>query len=435
VLAYTFALAMVTGLVFGLLPAIRHSAPQLAVSPHRRSTQGTLVVVEIATAMTLLVGGGLLIRSFTRLAQVDLGFDPERVLTFQIGLTGSRNRPGEMRAFAEGFVERLHGAPGILDAAYARQLPLVQLYDQIALRTGGDSADTRVALPLADARFVSRDYMRTMNIRIVAGRGLEPGDGAGRPGVMIVNETMARQAFPNQNAIGRIVLAGPRQIPYEFVGIAADIHQLRADRDPGPQYFVDMRQMAITNPPSGPPPFPLGAYYVVRASGDVASTMAVVRTAAHQLEPQSTIDNVATMERIGSNSLTRPRLFAVLTGIFAGIAAALAAIGLYGVMAYSVAQRTREIGIRIALGARRAAVLRLVLGQSTLLIIIGLAIGLVGAWSLTRALQGMLFGVTPFDPLTIVTVAGAFASVALLAAYLPARRATTVDPSEALRAE
>ena len=225
------------------------------------------------------------------------------------------------------------------------------------------------------------------------------------------------------------MFAGPDSVPWEIVGVVADVRQSGLDLDPEPQVFAQVSQWPGTTV------FPLGPYFSARTESNPAAIVPHVREIARQLDAEAGLFNVATMEQVVANRISRLRLYAVLLGVFAGVAGALAAIGIYGVMAYSVAQRTREIGIRMALGARPSAVMVLVLGQSTLVTLVGITAGLAGAAAVTRYLQGMLFGLTPLDPATFVAVSIAFAAVAMLAAYLPARGATKVDPMIALRSD
>jgi putative ABC transport system permease protein len=391
----------------------------------------------MALATLLLVGGSLLVNSFLKLATVDPGFNPARLLTFQVNMSGI-HRADEQRPFAEALVERLRDMPGVQAAAYARQLPMVQLQDSLTLtirRNGVEQTHDPAAAP--DVRFVSRDYLKTMGIPIVAGRGFTEQDGAGRPGVVVINEALAHRDFAGVNPIGDFVVLGPagHRVPFEIVGVAGNVRQFGLDRPPESQYFMDTRQVPTDPAYRMPPLFPVGAYYTVRATGNPEAVMNGVRAITREVDPNAMIDKVATMEQIVSNSITRPRMYAVLVAIFSGVAVALAAIGLYGVMAYTVARRTREIGIRMALGARRIEVMRLVLRQSAMLIAIGLVCGLAGAAAVTRYLAGLLFGLTPLDPSTFVAVALTFAAVATLAAYVPARRAARVDPMVALRCE
>jgi putative ABC transport system permease protein len=239
------------------------------------------------------------------------------------------------------------------------------------------------------------------------------------------------------NPLGQIVLFGPpgHRMPLEIAGVAGNVRQFGLDRAPEPHYFRDIRQVPTDPAFRGPPLFPVGVYYTVRTTANAGAVLGGIRTIARQLDPHATPSDVATMEEIVSNSMTRPRMYAVLVGVFAAVACALAVIGLYGVMAYSVAQRTREIGVRVALGAGRRDVMRLVLRRSLALTAVGIAIGIGGAAGLTRYLESLLFGLRPLDPATFTVVACTFAAVAMLASYLPAQRAASVDPLVALRYE
>jgi putative ABC transport system permease protein len=440
VLGYALILSIGTGLLFGLVPVIRglrseqrNLLREAATSP-QTGLRSTLVVIETALAMVLVVGGGLLIHSFVKLATVDVGFDASRLLTFQV-VGPALERQLQQRAFAETLVERLRSLPGVAGTAYARQLPLVRLGDSINLTTSRNGQDVLLG-EAPDIRFVSRDYLTTLGARIVSGRGFRETDGEGQPRVVIINEVLARREFAGSNPIGQVLFLGTqRSVPLEIVGVVSNIRQQGLDRAPRPQYFIDYRQVPMEGAFRAPPLFPLGAYYSVRTSGDMATLLGDIRSIVRQLDPQATVDNVATMEAILSNSLARPWMYTVLLGLFAGVALSLAAIGLYGVMAYTVTQRTREIGIRMALGADRRRVIGLVLRQSAALTILGLLIGLGGAIGTTRYLGDLLFGLTPLDPTTYVVAASLFALVAAVASYVPARHATSVDPMIVLRNE
>jgi predicted permease len=283
-----------------------------------------------------------------------------------------------------------------------------------------------------DARLVSQAYFDVLGARIVAGRGFEDRDRAGAPRAIVINEALAKREFPGQNPIGRFVYAGRDVSPWQIVGVVADIRQFGLDQDPQPQFFADFRQW----PDSDPVFFTfLGPYYAVRTAGDPAAIVTRLRDVVRQARADAGVYNVATMGQLLSNSIVRPRLYATLLGTFAAVAVALAAVGLYSVMAFLVTQRTREIGIRMALGARRSAVMKLVIGQSLVLVAAGVALGLGASAAVTRYLEGMLFGVTPSDPLTFAAVSGLFVLVALAAAYVPARRASLVEPVIALKTE
>jgi predicted permease len=457
VLAFSAAASMVTGLVFGLAPALRRSrsSPMDTLREgagsaasgfnlfRQNRTQGLLVVAEIGMAVMLFVGGGLLIASFLKLSHVEPGFDPTGVVTAQVILPRGRYDGPQLAEFAEAIVGRLERLPRVRVAGYARQLPTVQMRQISLLRTTPDMPARMPAPPpfdgrqlpeIPDTRVVSRGYLAVMGIRVVAGRGFGDADRAGQPQVMLINRTLARSGFFGENPVGKRIY-GPGRLPWEVVGIVDDVHQFGLDRDPDPQIFVDFRQEPppqVVNRGAGPPPV---VYFAVRTTGDPSAAGPAIRDIVRQVEPMAAVDNMATMDQIVSNSLSRPRLYAVLLGVFAGIAVALAAIGIYGVMAYSVAQRTREIGIRMALGAQRAQVVRLVLRQGIALTAIGTVIGLCTAAAVTRYLQTMLFGLTPLDPSTFAAVALLFSAVAVVASYVPARYATRVDPLIALRCD
>jgi predicted permease len=438
-LAFALAAAFVTAALCGLAPALRHSrvdqGATLRTRSERNRTRAVLVIAEVAMATALLVGGGLLIRSFANLATVRLGYDPSNVLTFQVGLPPDRYSSVELRAFAETLVARLEAAPGVTEAAYARQLPLVAIAENAWFRKTPSLPNP---LPpnnpegSPDARLVSTDYLDVMGIRVVAGRGFAQNDDAGRPRVLLVNEALARRDFPGEDPVGRFVYVGRDSDPWQIVGVVGDVRQFGQDQEPRPQLFADFRQW----PDSDRVLFTfLGPYYAVRVDGDPAAVVAHARTIARSLDADAGLFNVATMEQLVANRISRPRMYAVLLGVFAGIAAALAAIGIYGVIAYAVAQRTHEIGVRMALGARPTDVIRLAVGDSLIRTAIGIALGLAAAAWLMRFLEGMLFGVTPLDLETFAVVAAGFAGLAALASFLPARRAAKVDPLIALGCE
>jgi predicted permease len=444
VLAFALAVSVGVGVLFGLAPALRHSRPS-QMDALRESAGATpaagapgshglarwrsvLVVVQVVAALVLLVGGGLLMHSFLRLTRVDMGYDAGNVLTFQVALPSERYPVARLAPFADAIVEKLRAVPSVRAAAYAQQLPTVALRDSMTftrLRDGHVAALSSRRPP--DRRLVSRGYLEAIGVRVLAGRGFRESDRAGAPPVMLINDVLARREFPGENPVGQFV--GMPDGPWEIVGVVDSVRQFGPELEPDPQFFADFRQWPEARI------FPLGPYYVVRTDGDPLAIVPIVRSAARQLEAEAGLYNVATLEQLIGNRVARPRLYAVLLGIFAAVAFALAVVGLYGVMAYGVTERTREIGIRMALGAQRRDVLRLVLGQSLAVVCVGIALGLGGAALLTRFLQGLLFGITPLDATTFVAVAAVFAGTAALAAYVPARRAAAIDPLLAIRDE
>jgi putative ABC transport system permease protein len=461
--AFTFALSALAGVVFGLAPAVSRSSDRSAHALYegkaavsgpdtlqQRRIQSVLVVAEIALAMMLLVGAGLLLRSFSNLSNVWPGYDPRGVLTLKVALPPARS-DAWLGTFAEDLVARLRTLPRVRSAGYGESLPLVRIGRLAWLGITPDMpSDPDQASRLGttgrtvSVRVVSRDFLPAMATRVVAGRALAESDGRGQPQVMLINRTLARSVFLEGQALEkRLYILGsvtfdPRRrnpeagapLPWQIVGIVEDVRQASLDQEPGPEIFVDFRQLPG---PSGPPGSP--RYVVMRIDGDETAVATSARSVAHQLDSEALVEDVRPMAQLVSTSMARPRLNAVLLGLFAAVAATLASIGLYGVMAYAVTQRTREIGIRMAVGAQQAQVMKLILSRSVGLIVIGIIIGLAAAAAMSRYLQGMLFGLASLDPTTFLSVAAIFAFVALLATYLPARRAAKVDPVIALRCE
>jgi predicted permease len=369
--------------------------------------------------MMLLIGGGLVLHSFVRLASVDPGYDPSHVLTFQVNPSVP---PPQRRAFADDLVARFGSLPGILAAAYGNNIPLVQQGLSRTISARPVVPGERLQGPFPGLHAVSPGFVGTFGMRVVEGRdfGPQPTREA------LVNRAFVRSGFLGEETIGRRIYSSADRW-WEVVGIVDDVRHWGLDRAAGPEiYIVEF---------VGPPPGMGGVYFAVRSRQDPLVLAGTVRQVIRQQDPHATIDNIASMDQIVSNSLGRPRLYAVLLSVFGLCAAALAAIGVYGVLAFAVAQRTREIGIRAAIGATRGAILGLVVGQGMMLTVTGLIIGLVGASAVTRFIRTLLFGISPLDPWTFAAVSVAFSLVAALASYLPARRATKVDPLVALRCD
>jgi putative ABC transport system permease protein len=447
VLVFAVSVAVLTGVLFGLGPALVQSRPhhinvlRVGVSSRfggfnrfwRRQTLGCLVIAEIAMAMVLVVAGGLLIHSLMKLSRVDPGYDPTHVLTFQVGFPMGRYSAVQLTTFKENVVARLRALPATRSAGYAQSLPMVQNSAAVPLHTAPSLSisppppvGSRLPPDFPNLRIVSRDFLSVMRIRLIAGRGFSENDRAEQPRVMLINRVLVRSGFLGQRPLGKKVYVGfTGTAPWEIVGIVDDVREGSLDQEPDPQIFVDYRQLPDRQPP----------YYAVRVNTAPASIVSSIREIIRELDPMATVDNIATMEQLVSNSMSRRRLYAVLLGTFAGVAVVLAAVGLYGVVANAVAQRTHEIGIRMAVGAQPTQVIGLVLRQSGVLIILGIGLGVVGAATVTRHLEWMLFGLTPLDATTFVTVSVMFAAVAALASYVPARRAANVDPLVALRYE
>ena len=443
VLAFTAIISILTGVIFGLAPALqasradlqdalKESARNAGAGAARNRVRAALVVLEVALSLVLLVGAGLLGKSFLLLSEVRPGFEPEHVLSTDLSLAKSKYpKPEQQQAgFAE-IVKRSASIPGVEAAAVIYPLPF-----------GGDStSDTfliagRPALrpedkPSSNHRTISPDYFRALKIPVSRGRPFDERDTQNSTPVIIVNETLASRFFKGTETLGQhIIIEGERgdngkPPPREIVGIVGDVRHEGLDTESGPEYYVPYTQ--------GPEP---SMSLVVRSVADNPVSLAgSVREAIKQIDKDQYVAAVQPMTKLVAESVARRRFNAMLTGLFAAVALLLAAVGIFGVLNYTVAQRTQEIGLRVCLGAQTRDVLRLVLGQGVRLILFGLTLGLAASFALTRVLASMLFGVTPTDPLTFAAVSFLLTSVALLACYLPARRATKVDPLVALRYE
>jgi predicted permease len=425
VLAFTVGVALVAGVLFGLIPAIQQSRQRetdvLREKHASHRIRGTLVVAEIAMAIMLLVGGALLIHSFLRLSSVERGYNPTNVLTFQAAPSGPSR--AENMAFADRLVERLKSLPRVVAAGYSNNLPLVQQGFSRDVSARPMAPGERAPRPYPSLHAISPGFADAIGLRIVQGRTFSAGEPARREA--LVSQAFANSGFFDGPALGRQIYQGKNT--YDVVGIVEDVRQFNLDQPPGSEMFIiDF----ITAPPGFG-----GTYFAVRTQDSPLAISSEVRTIVRQLDAAATIDNVATMEQIVSNAVSGPRLYAVLLGGFAAVAVTLAGIGIYGILAFIVTHRTREIGIRLALGAPPAAVVSLVVRQSAVQVLLGVLLGIGGAALLSRYLEGLLFGVTPLDPPTFVVAGVGFTLVALLAAYRPARRATRVDPLVALRTE
>jgi putative ABC transport system permease protein len=451
VLMFTMAAVCITGVLCGLAPLMHLTGVQPIEAIKEGSAQGAsglslfsrhrgrslLVVAQLALATMLLVGAGLLIRSFVKLSQVDAGYDPHNVLTFQIvlpprRLAASADDP-RRQVFAEEMTRRIRALPGVRFAGFTHFMPLSTARWTITFTIPGVPPGAMREGRKPQTRYVSQSYLQAMGVRLTEGRWFSDEDAAGRANVLLVNQALARRFFPDRSPVKTMVSLNGE--PWEIVGVVGDVRQGSLDEEAEPQWFIDFRQL-----PANVPFMPVegGVFFAVRMERTDSNPLAAVtsiRALAGQLEPHAALDNVFAMDHLVASSLARPRFYAILLGLFASVAAGLAAVGIYGVLAYSVSQRTREIGIRMALGAPRRQVLALVLGQSAVLILAGIFIGIGGALFLTRYLTTMLFGLTPLDAPTFVGVAVAFGAVATIASYVPARRATNVDPLVALRNE
>ena len=443
VLAFTAVISILTGVIFGLAPALqasradlqdalKESARNAGAGAARNRVRATLVVVEVALSLVLLVGAGLLGKSFLLLSEVRPGFEPEHVLSTYLSLAKTKYpKPEQQQAgFAE-IVKRSASIPGVEAAAVIYPLPFGGDSNSGTFLIAGRPALRPEDKPSSNHRTISPDYFRALKIPVSRGRPFDERDTQNSTPVIIVNETLARRFFKGTEALGQhIIIEGERgdngQPPQrEIVGIVGDVRHEGLDTESGPEYYVPYTQ--------GPEPF---MSLVVRSVADnPVSLGGSVREVIKQIDKDQYVGAVEPMTKLVTESVARRRFNAMLTGLFAAVALLLASVGIFGVLNYTVAQRTQEIGLRVCLGAQTRDVLRLVLGQGVRLILFGLTLGLVASFALTRVLSSMLFGVTPTDPLTFAAVSFLLTTVALLACYLPARRATKVDPLVALRYE
>jgi putative ABC transport system permease protein len=453
-LGLAMGLAMITSVLVGAMPAFRMSRVDHAqVMNYRGAGQGAarrgdtrlrsaLVVGQMIAATALLVGAGLLINSFSRLARVDPGWNASNVLMFYLVMPQDYST-ARKAALIDTLLTELRGMPDVRGVGYTYAGPLLGIVDRFGwfVPPGRTPEEMRDNPDNPHLRAVSHDYLQTMGGRLIAGRWFEPTDDAAAPPVIIVNRTVMQRIFNNQNPVGRLVhLDGRMDLqPQQIIGVVEDMRQSRLDAEPTPQMFADYRQvLAMTQARKMPTAvqerlaFGFLSFFV-RTGGDPDTLMPTVRSLVNRVDSAAGIDVMLPMEQLVASSLTRQRFYAILLSLFAAIAAVLSAIGIYGVLAYAVGQRTQEIGIRMALGAERGAVLEMVLRHGMVLTTIGIVLGLASAAALSRYLSGMLFDLTPLDPATYVVVAIMFAAVALSASYLPARRATRIDPMVALR--
>ncbi|HEY9436947.1 MAG TPA: ABC transporter permease, partial [Blastocatellia bacterium] len=441
VLAFTLGVSVLTGLAFGLAPAFQAARADVnaalkqeshgEMGGHRKWLRHFLVVSEVALALVLLIGAGLLIKSFSRLHDVNPGFRTDGVLTFQVTLAEGKSSPQKVN-FIKQIVERLKALPGVQAVAATDSLPLTQ-FNRIspAEIEGRPPIDLRKAKP-GEVRPVSRptvtlDYFNAMGIPLKNGRAFTLQDARAPAESVIVNEAFEKHHFPGQSAVGKRIRLRARGAEARWqtvVGVVSDVRQSGLAGDVLPEvYSPELEDVGGD------------LSFVIRATGEPASLISAVRRVVAEVEPNQALHNVMMMEQRLANTTTSRRLNTALLGSFAGVALLLAVVGIYGVMSYAVTQRRREIGVRMALGAQRGDVSRLVIGEGMKLVLIGALLGLGGALALTRLLKTLLFGVSATDPLTFIVIAALLIMVALLACWIPARRATKVDPLIALRHE
>jgi len=436
VLAYTFLVSLASGVLFGLVPALQgtretgHGALKEGRSPGgstRQRVRQALVVSEIALALMLLVGAGLLMRSFFRLRSVDPGFNPTGLLTLQLSLSGARDEEDAARItqFYQEVLERFGTVPGAVSAGAMSWLPL-----------GGPGSATSFKLmdrpeppagesPTGEVRIVQGDLFRTMGIPLRRGRVFEARDRADSPKVVVINETLANLFWPGQDPLGkRLAMSWGEDIQAEIIGVVGDVRLNSLNTAPRSTLYwaqPQLRNEFMT--------------FMVRTRSAPLELAGALRAQVHALDPQQPVANVQTMEEVLSRSLNQPRFTVTLLGVFAAVALLLALVGIYGVISYLVSQRRHEIGVRMALGARASDILRMILTQGAWLAGVGIALGLAGAFATARYLESLLFNLPATDPLTFAGISVLLATVALVASFVPARRATRVDPMVALHYE
>ncbi len=438
-LGFTFGISIVTGLIFGLAPALQISKPNLVESlkeggrgsgpsSSRNRLRSALVVSEIAMTLILLVCAGLLIRTVARLRNVDTGFNAENILTMSLGLPAVKYpKPENYIAFNKQVTERIAALPGVKAVGTTSVMPLSDNFDGRGLVVE-DQPKPRGEEITVDLYVATPGYLRAMEINTLIGRAIGEEDNADAAKIALINRTMADQLWPNQDPLGkRIRFPGSEKNPQPWrtvVGVVTDVAQYALDKKPPMQIYLPHAQ------------FP--ASYnsiVIKTEGDPTAMTNQVRGEILAVDKDQAVFNVTTLDQLMGESILIRRFFMLLLLVFAGLALTLAAVGIYGVMSYVASQRTHEIGIRMALGAQASDVLKLLIGNGMTLALIGVVAGLAGAFALTRVMSGLLFGVSATDAVTFVTVSTGLIAVALLACYIPARRATKVDPLVALRYE
>jgi predicted permease len=439
VFLFTLGVSLLTGLVFGLAPAFQTSKTDLhetlkeggrsGTGTGNRSLRNLLVIGEVSLAVVLLVGAGLLIRSFLRLEQVNPGFQPQNLLVMQVSLPKNKYPETQQRdVFYREVFSQVQNLPGVKSVGATSVLPMSGQGTSSSFRIEGREVPPGQPAPHGDSWVATTDYFKAMSIPLIKGRLFTENDTRDSQSVAIIDEDLARKFWPGEDPIGRRIEFGglgvDKQRWREIVGIVGHVKTRSLDGESRAQFYVPYHQMPVAN-----------MFFVVQATNDPASLSSAVRGAIRSVDKDLPVYRVTTMERLVADSLAQRRFSMLLLGIFAALALVLAVVGLYGVMSYSVTQRTHEIGIRMALGASALDILKMVVGQGMLLALVGVGCGLVASFLLTRAMTSLLFNVSATDPTTFIFISLLLVLVAFLASYIPARRAMRVDPMTALRYE
>jgi len=435
VLGFTFLVTMLTGVLFGLVPGLYSSRIDLVreLKDEQRGVlgglgfhlRGLLVISQVSLAMVLLIGAGLLSQTFLRLTTLQPGFNPENLLTVQVYPPIAKYpEDHQVAALYQQITEDLRSIPGVVSVGATSSSSQFGGYEPIEFLAEGQAAPSSGQLPQARYFDVGPNYFRTIEVPLLKGREFTDRDNASAPRVAMINETLARLYFPNSDPVGKRLTLTRSQQTLEVVGVVGDMQRFGLGATVEPEIYWPYLQ----NPR-------WAIYFAIRASSDAASLVPSVRRRISGVDKDVLVSNMRTVDQLVSQSLRRPRFNMLLLGIFAAAALLLAAAGIYGVMSYTVTQNTREIGIRMALGAQASDVLKLIVGQGLTLALIGVAIGVVAALALTRLISNLLYGVSATDPMTFAAISLLLLGVASLASYLPARRAMKVDPMVALRCE
>jgi putative ABC transport system permease protein len=435
VLFFTLAIAGLVSILTGTAPALsrredlitslKDGGNQATLSSSRGRTRSILIVAQVAVSFLLLIGAGLTVRSLINLQRVDPGFHTENVLTMQLSLDFAKYMSdSSMLHFSDSLLEKIQAMPQVTSAAMSGEFPLDKspaFNNQYVIEGRQGGSDSK---PTAEFNVVSSDYFRTLGIPISTGRPFDRRDRADKPRVAIINQALARHIFRDENPVGHRISFDDSKRWTEIVGVAGDVHERTLDQAPSDLIYLAYAQIPQMSPA-----------LIARTQGDPMNIARAAVQHLYEVDPNQPAGRIQSLEQVRADSIAAPRLTANLLGLFALLALAIAAAGIGGVMALSVSQRVHEIGVRMAIGARPAEIIWMVLKQGMALALVGVAAGMLGAFALMHAVKSLLFGVTPTDPTTFGLVAAVLAAAALVACYIPARRAAQVDPLQALRAD